>query len=244
MLSRTRRNTDAPVALVILVDVDNTLLDNDRFGDDLRATLRDAFGGEECTRYWGILERLRATLGYVDYLGALQEFRGGVQDSPALLRMSDVLLDYPFHERLYPHALDVIAHLRRLATTVALSDGDIVFQPRKIARSGIREAVVGEVIVDVHKQLSLDAMQRRYPAAHYAMVDDKPNILADMKQRMGDRLSTVFVRQGHYADAALAAGDLPMPAPDRTISTIAELLDWRAADFSSSRATAAVAGIT
>ena len=215
--------------VVFLLDVDNTLLDNDRFGADLRARLQQAFGDAECERYWTIYNALRQGLGYADYLGALEEFRVGHEDDPALLQMSDYLLEYPFAQRLYPRAFDVIAHLRTLGGTVVFSDGDVVFQPRKIQRSGIWNAVDGKVLIPVHKQNSLATMERRFPAQHYVMVDDKPQVLAAMKRVLGTKLTTVFVRQGHYAaESANAAID---PAPDLSIERIGDLLEHDLAYF-------------
>ncbi|MEO9078082.1 MAG: HAD family hydrolase, partial [Rhodanobacter sp.] len=182
----------------------------------------------ERERYWSIYERLRDEFGYADYLGALQQFRRGLESDPALLQMSRYLLEYPFAERLYPHALETIAHLRTLAPTVILSDGDVVFQPRKIQLSGIWTAVSGEVMIFLHKQRMLVAMQQRYPAAHYVMVDDKPQILSEMKQKLGHKLTTVFVRQGHYAEAATAVNG---PKPDLTIACIDELRERKLGDF-------------
>ncbi len=220
---------DAPDT-VFLLDVDNTLLDNDRFSVDLDARLERDFGAVQSTRYRAIYAALRDQLGYADYLGALQVFRAGLDDDSDLLRMSTFLLDYPFAERLYPQAMDAIAHLHTLGTPVILSDGDIVFQPRKIQRSGIWDAVQGRVLVYLHKERMLDVMQRRFPARHYVMVDDKPQLLAAMKTAMGDRLTTVFVQQGHYARDS--AGDAFDPGPDMTVARIGELLrltpgQWR-----------------
>ena len=215
--------------VVFLLDVDNTLLDNDRFAADLRAQLTQSFGAAHCERYWTIYDGLREQLGYADYLAALQQFRDGLDDNQELLQMSAFLLDYPFVQRFYPRALAAIAHLRRIGLPVVLSDGDVVFQPRKIVRSGIWDAVDGRVMICVHKQQSLPAMQRRYPASHYVMVDDKPQLLAAMKQAMGDRLTTVFVRQGHYSIASGVTGI--MPPPDRTIERIGDLCELRLSDF-------------
>ena len=216
-------------ALTFLLDVDNTLLDNDRFGAELGDTVATAFGSGQRDRYWAIYRQLRDELGYADYLGALQRFRSGLDNEPALLQMSKYLLEYPFEQRLYPHALETVAHLRSLAPTVILSDGDIVFQPHKIRRSGLWSAVRGEVLVYIHKQRMLVATQQRYPAAHYVMVDDKPQLLADMKRQLGPRLTTVFVRQGHYA--AAADGETIDPAPDITIACIGDLRERKLADF-------------
>ncbi len=223
--------------LVFLLDVDNTLLDNDRFGADLDAHLEQAFGAAERVRYRAIYDRLRDELGYADYLGALQQLRTGLGDDPELLRMSAFLLEYPFAARFFPQALDTVAHLRTLGPVAILSDGDIVFQPRKVQRSGLWEAVEGRVLISVHKELMLSAVQRRFPAARYVMVDDKPQVLARMKLAWGDILTTVFVRQGHYA--ADAAQTPPNPAPDRTVDAIAELRDKDLAFFAP--ATAALA---
>ena len=215
--------------LIFLLDVDNTLLDNDRFSADLGDTLEQAFGAAERDRYWSIYEHLRDEFGYADYLGALQRFRIGLGNERALLQMSKYLLEYPFAERLYPHALDTIAHLRTLAPAVILSDGDVVYQPHKLQLSGIWSAVGGEVLVYVHKQRMLVAMQQRYPAAHYVMVDDKPQILAAMKQQLGEHLTTVFVRQGHYASDS--ERESIEPAPDLTIKCIEELRRRKLEDF-------------
>lgn len=206
---------------IFLLDVDNTLLDNDRFAADLSAHLTREFGQAECDRYWAIYEQLRDTVGYADYLGALQHFRKDSDTRTGIFNVSFWLLDYPFEQWVYPHALETIEQLNRLGRAVILSDGDIVFQPHKIERAGIRAAVRGEVLIFVHKELALDAMQERYPATHYVMVDDKPQLLAKMKRRLGERLTTVFVRQGHYAAQANLA-ELE-PAPDYTIQAIGEL---------------------
>jgi len=214
-------------AVVFLLDVDNTLLDNDRFGADLGDTLEAAFGAAERDRYWSIYEELRQQSGYADYLGALQRFRCGLENDPSLLQMSHYLLEYPFADRLYPHALETVAHLRTLGRTAILSDGDVVFQPRKIRHAGLWDAVRGEVLLYVHKQRMLVAVRQRYPAAHYVMVDDKPAILAAMKRQLGDRLTTVFVRQGHYA----AAGAATDPAPDVTLACIGDLRQRKLEDF-------------
>ena len=216
-------------AVVFLLDVDNTLLDNDRFGADLGDTLEAAFGAAGRERYWAIYEELRQQSGFADYLGALQRFRTGLDNDPSLLQMSNYLLDYPFADRLYPHALETVAHLRTLGPTAILSDGDVVFQPRKIQRAGLWAALRGEVLIYVHKQQMLVAMQQRYPAAHYVMVDDKPHVLAAMKQRLGHKLTTVFVRQGHYA--ADSAGEAAEPAPDFTIACIGDLRERKLGDF-------------
>jgi FMN phosphatase YigB (HAD superfamily) len=215
--------------VVFLLDVDNTLLDNDRFGADLGDRLEQAFGAAERARYWAIFGRLREQQGLADYLGSLQAFRAGLDDHPELLAMSEFLLEYPFAARLFPRALEAVAHLSTFGRPVVLSDGDIVFQPRKIQRSGIWHAVEGRVMIYLHKERVLDHMQQRYPAARYVMVDDKPNLLAAMKSTLGDNLTTVFVRQGHYARAP--ESNSVKPAPDLTIERIEDLIDYNLTDF-------------
>ena len=209
--------------VVFLLDVDNTLLDNDAVMIDLRRQLTDAFGIEAEQRYWDIFEACRREVGYADYLGALQRFRTENPREPRLLGISLYLLHYPFASRLFPRALDVIRGLKARGRVAILSDGDVVFQPRKVERSGLWAAVDGEVLIYAHKELMLDDVERRYPARRYVMVDDKLRLLAAMKAIWQDRLTTVFVRQGHYAtDAALVAAS---PPADVAIDSIGELLD-------------------
>ena len=206
---------------VFLFDVDNTLLDNDAVIADLRRHLVEAFGADCDRRYWEIFEQLRAELGYADYLGALQRYRVERPREVHVLQISLFLLHYPFANRVLPGALDAINALERRGRVAILSDGDVVFQPRKIERAGIWGAVEGNVLIYIHKEQMLDDVERRYPARHYVMVDDKVRILAAMKKVWGDRLTTVFVRQGHYAlDAASVA---KYPAADITIENISDL---------------------
>jgi FMN phosphatase YigB (HAD superfamily) len=210
--------------VVFLFDVDNTLVDNDRVQDDLRKHLERESGPENRDRYWAIFEQLRNELGYADYLGALQRYRLGNMNDPRLLTMSAFLVDYPFANRLYPGSLDAIEHLRRWGLTVILSDGDVVFQPRKIQRSGLWEAVEGRVLIYIHKEQMLDDVRQRYPARHYVMVDDKLRILAAMKKIWNDRLTTVFPRQGHYAlDPKIVAA---YPPADVAIERIGDLVNY------------------
>jgi FMN phosphatase YigB (HAD superfamily) len=208
--------------LVFLLDVDNTLLDNDRFAAELSARLEKGFGRVGRDRYWEIYAQRRSRTGYADYLGALEDFRAGKEAGTELLQMSAYLLDYPFERLLYPGALETIAHLLTLGRVVVLSDGDIVFQPHKVKRSGIWGAVSGEVLICLHKQDSLEFMQEKYPADHYVAVDDKPLLLADMKRALGERLTTVFVRQGHYA--LEATGTPVLPPPDFVLDRIGALI--------------------
>jgi len=216
-------------SLVFLLDVDNTLLDNDGFAADLTARLDRDFGAMERERYWSIYNKLRDELGFADYLGALQQFRLGHEYHPGLVPLSNFLLEYPFGERLFPGALEAVAHMGTLGATVILSDGDIVFQPRKIAHAGLGHAVEGRVLVYVHKERMTEAIQRAFPATHYVMVDDKPQLLAAMKRIFGAHITTIFVKQGHYArEAEHLVID---PAPDKTVMHIADLLDLAATDF-------------
>jgi FMN phosphatase YigB (HAD superfamily) len=185
--------------IVFLLDVDNTLFDNDRFRASLLAKVESEFGAAACERYVAILEELRTSLGYVDYLGAMQRFRLLYITEPRVMAMSEFLMEFPFPDLVYPGALAAVAHLRQWGRTVILSDGDAIFQPRKIQRSGIWQAVEGRVLIYVHKEQMLDAVAQRYPARHYVMIDDVLRILTAMKGTWGERLTTVFPRQGHYA---------------------------------------------
>jgi FMN phosphatase YigB (HAD superfamily) len=205
---------------VYLLDVDNTLLDNDRFSADLDAHLTRALGAEGRARYRRLYRAVREQRGYADYLEPLQRMRRDFEADPDLLQVSGFLLDYPFADRVYPGVLQMLATLRTRGTAVILSDGDIVFQPRKIQRSGLWGAVQGRVLVYVHKEQMLDAVQMAYPARHYVMVDDKPRLLAAIKAALGARVTTVFVRQGHYAVDADIDASCP---PDFRIARIGEL---------------------
>jgi FMN phosphatase YigB (HAD superfamily) len=215
--------------IVFLVDVDNTLLDNDRLISDLMEHIATEYGAASRDRYSQILETVRTRLGYVDYLGALQQYRLENLDTQGLLGMSSYLIDYPFAQRLYPQALEVLAHLQTMGETVILSDGDVVFQPRKIQKSGIWDAVDGRVLIYVHKEQMLQSVEHHYPARHYVMVDDKLRILDALRSQWQDRVTTVFPRQGHYAhDTAAIAGFAPA---DVTVERIAELLKYDAGDL-------------
>jgi FMN phosphatase YigB (HAD superfamily) len=206
---------------VFLVDVDNTLLDNDAVIADLRRYLADRYGLECEQRYWEIFEELRTELGYADYLGALQRYRVEHPREPYIVGVGLYLLRYPFQERVYPGALELIAALSRRGQVVILSDGDVVFQPRKVERSGLWDAVDGRVLIYIHKEEMLADVEARYPARHYVMIDDKLRILAAMKNVWRDRVTTVFVRQGHYAHDPALAGRYP--AADVTLERIADV---------------------
>src|SRR5215475_7156093 len=188
-----------PLGVVFLLDVDNTLIDNDRVQADLREHLEQTYGGAARDRYWEILEKLRDDLGYVDYLGALERFRVEAIHRPDVLRMSSWLVDYPFADRLFPGALDALAHVREWGPTVILSDGDAVFQPRKVERSGLWKAFEDRVLIYIHKEQELKQVEQLYPAGHYVLLDDKLRILTAVKNIWGERVTTVSVKQGHYA---------------------------------------------
>jgi FMN phosphatase YigB (HAD superfamily) len=212
-----------PSPIVFLVNVDNTLLDNDRIQHDLKRHLKREFGAACRDRYWAILEQLFTDLGYRDYLGALQRYRVEHPQDIHLLSMSSFLVDYPFANRLYPGSLGVLERFRSWGETVILSDGDVVFQPRKVERSGIFEAVEGNVLIYIHKEEALDDVERRYPAEHYVLVDDKLRILTAVKKAWTSRVTTVFPRQGQYArDRNIIA---QCPPVDLRVERIGDLLD-------------------
>ena len=207
--------------IVFLFDVDNTLLNNDRVAEDLKQHLTGKVGGASSRRYWEIFEQLRSELGYADYLGALQRYRIENPRNPELLEVSHFMINYPFANRLYPESLAAVEYAQQLGRAVILSDGDVVFQPLKVDRSGLGEAFAGRVLIYIHKELELGDVEAKYPAKHYVMVDDKVRILAAIKQNWGARVTTIFPRQGHYAlDKALVA---QYPPPDITLESIGEL---------------------
>ncbi|MGZ6211125.1 MAG: HAD family hydrolase [Candidatus Binataceae bacterium] len=216
-------SSKSPAPVVFLLDVDNTLLDNDRVSEDLRRHLTREVGADPQERYWAIFEELRKELGYADYLGALQRYRIEHPHDTHLYEVSSYLVEYPFANRLYPGSLDTIAHLAPFGPTVILSDGDVVFQPRKVKRSGIYEAVEGRVLIYIHKEKELEEVERRYPATHYVLIDDKVRILAAVKEIWGKRVTTVFPRQGHYAHADDVASYLP---PDITVERVGDLVGY------------------
>jgi FMN phosphatase YigB (HAD superfamily) len=215
--------TAAP-RVVFLFDVDNTLVDNDRVQADLKEHLAQTYGPATRDRYWDILEELRQELGYVDYLGALERYRVEALHRPEVLRMSSWLVDYPFADRLYPGALDAVKHVQQWGTHVILSDGDAVFQPRKVERSGLWPAFDGRVLIYIHKEEELDDVARLYPADHYVMIDDKLRILSAVKKIWGERVTTVFPKQGHYAlDPEILA---QCPPADIDLAKIGDLITY------------------
>jgi FMN phosphatase YigB (HAD superfamily) len=215
--------------IVFLFDVDNTLLDNDRVQADLLEHMADAYGREASDRYRALFLELRDRVGYADYLGALQQYRLEALHDPKVLRMANWIANYPFADRLYPHALEVVTHIERFAPAVILSDGDAAFQPIKVERSGLWHAVGDKVMIFVHKEQSLDDVERLYPAKHYVMIDDKLRILDALKRRWGSRVTTVFARQGHYA---LDPGIVRLYQPaDIQIERIEDLLTFDLSRF-------------
>jgi len=209
--------------VIFLFDVDNTLLDNDRVSADLKRHLEREVGHERQQRYWTIFEELRAELGYADYLGALQHYRATYPRDPHLLTVSQFLIDYPFANRLYPNSLDAVEHVKQFGKVLILSDGDVVFQPRKIRRSGLFDAFDGAILIYVHKEFELDDVAERYPADHYVLIDDKIRILTAVKKAWGDRVTTVFPTQGHYAlDENLVSS---FPPADFAIERIGDLVN-------------------
>lgn len=216
-------------ATAFLFDVDNTLLDNDRVIADLQSHLESEVGIDCAQHYWRIFEQLRTELGYADYLGALQRYRVKYPRDPAILTVGRFLLDYPFADRLFPHALKVIEHVGKWGSAAILTDGDVVFQPRKIDRSGLFQAVSGKVMIYLHKEKELDDVARRVPAEHYVLVEDKLRILAAVKNSWGPRVTTVFVRQGHYAHDTKVLAEFP--AADVNIECIGDLLEFDLLQF-------------
>jgi phosphoglycolate phosphatase-like HAD superfamily hydrolase len=215
--------------VVFFFDVDNTLLDNDDVIHDLRRHIGREFGHEAARDYWRIFENLRYEIGYADYLGALQRFRAEHPHEPRLLTISRFLLDYPFADRVYPKAFEAIEHVKSTGPAVILSDGDVVFQPHKVERSGISRAVADRVLIYVHKEMELDDVELRHPAGHYVLLDDKLRILSAVKAIWGSRVTTIFVGQGHYAeDREILA---KYPAADIRIETIGELLEFDPAEL-------------
>ncbi|NWG02789.1 MAG: HAD family hydrolase [Syntrophaceae bacterium] len=214
-----------PDSVVFLLDVDNTLLDNDAAQNDYLAEIRRTVSSEASQRYWEIFHEIAEELGYADYLGALECYRLEDMHDPKLLHVSLYLLDYEFEERLYPHAMEVIQYLSARSTVVLLTDGDVVFQPRKILKAGLWDAVAGRVLIYIHKEQELREVERRFPAQHYVMVDDKLRILTAIKQQWGKRVTTVFVKQGHYAnDPKILAA---YPPADIYLEHIGDLLNYK-----------------
>jgi hypothetical protein len=215
--------------VVFLFDVDNTLIDNDRVQAHLSEHLEQTYGIAARDRYWELFEELRSELGYADYLGALERYRMEDLHRPELLRMSNWLVDYPFAERLYPRALDAVRHVQQWGTVVILSDGDAVFQPRKVERSGLWHLFDNRVLIYIHKEQELDDVGRLYPADQYVLIDDKLRILAAVKKIWGDKVTTVFPKQGHYALDSKTLAEYP--SADIELASIGDLLNYDLSSF-------------
>jgi hypothetical protein len=215
--------------VVFLFDVDNTLIDNDRVQAHLSEHLERTYGAATRDRYWEIFEQLRSELGYADYLGALERYRTEDLHRPEVLRMSSWLVDYPFADRLYPRALDAVRHVQQWGTVVILSDGDAVFQPRKVERSGLWHLFENRVLIYIHKEQELDDVRRLYPADHYVLIDDKLRILSAVKKFWGESVTTVFPKQGHYALDSKALAEYP--SADIELAKIGDLLNYDLSSF-------------
>jgi FMN phosphatase YigB (HAD superfamily) len=213
--------------VIFLFDVDNTLLDNDRMKRDLGDYVNRTFGPGAENELWTLYEEERVKHGYADFLGTLERFRLAHLQDTRVLKLANWVMDYPYIERLYPDALGVVRHVRQWGLPVILTDGDGVFQPHKLERAGLLGAFGGHVLNYVHKEQELDSVKRAYPAKHYVLIDDKLSLLNLVKKAWGDRVTTVFPRQGHYAnDAKILARSQPA---DIEIERIADLMDY---DFS------------
>jgi len=235
-MNATSRQRSPKAKFVFLFDVDNTLLNNDAVTGDIREYLSREVGHQRNKRYWEIFERLRSSLGYADYLGALQTYRRDYPHDLHLLQLSRFLVNYPFANRLYPGSLDAIRHAKRWGPVALLSDGDVVFQPRKVERSSLLEAVEGNAMIYVHKEKELKDVERRHPAHHYVLIDDKLRILTAVKKIWRTRVTTVFVRQGHYAlDPKILA---KYPPADVDIQSIGDIVRLELEELVCGRATA------
>ena len=215
--------------IIFLVDVDDTLLNGDCIQTDFKQHMEREFGIQCRDRYWVIQEELFNELGYRDYLEALQRFRLEYPYEPHLVTAANFFVDYPFANRLYPGALNVLEHFRKWSKTVILTDGDMVLQPRKIQQSGIFEMVEGNVLVYVHKEEALEDIKRRYPAEHYVLVDDKLRILTAFKKAWANHVTTVFPKQGEFAlDPQVLSS---YPAADIAVDQISDLLSYSLSDL-------------
>lgn len=217
--------------LVFLIDVDNTLIANDDVKNDLDAHIQVEMGQALASRFWDIYEQVRTENEVVNIPLTLKRFREQTSlaelDEQTYQHAHSLFDNYPFFRALYPYTLETLAYLRSIGLTVIVSDGDMFFQAEKIFSSNLADAVEGRVLLYIHKQQHLDEVMAQYPADHYAMVDDKPEILYDSKAIMGNRLTTVFVKQGKYA-----AGPLPPGfSPDITVSHIGNLRNYKAEQF-------------
>lgn len=207
-----------PRSIVFLLDVDNTLLDNDRLKEDLQRRFLTLLGQERSDRFWQIYEEVRRDEDYVDYPLTFKRIAEEQNDPELRTSLETVLEGLQFSSYLYPGVLGTLAYLRTLGTPVILSDGDQVFQPYKIRYSGLERAVDGHVLIYVHKEQELPRVFAHFPADHYVAVDDKPRILAALETECPTTFTTVLVLQGKYAVPGAFT-----PAPDYVIDRIAAL---------------------
>lgn len=218
-------------SLVFWLDVDNTLINNDAVKENLDAHIQVELGAELTARFWDLYEEARHERGVVDIPLALRRLRAqtplSALDEQTYAHVVSLFENYPFFKALYPHTLETLQHLRELGLTVIVSDGDQFFQAEKIFHSNLADAVEGRVLIYIHKQEHLSEIMQRYPADHYVMIDDKPQILADSKPILGDKLTTVLVEQGKYAEGQKPANF----TPDLTVLHIGDLRTYTAAQF-------------
>jgi FMN phosphatase YigB (HAD superfamily) len=221
------RNSSGPTAaLVFLLDVDNTLVDNDRVKKDIERAIASLVAVDRAARFWALYEEVRDEKGVVNFPETLRRFRRAFPNEPHAEDVDRSVLSIPFERYLYPRVFDVIARLWTLGDVTILSDGDRVYQPAKIALAGLLLATRGNVLVYEHKEDHLAEVQRRFPSLHYAHVDDKAGLLARTKVGFGSRATTIHVRQGHYASEHESG-----PPPDVTVERIADLLTLDPARF-------------
>jgi FMN phosphatase YigB (HAD superfamily) len=217
--------------IAFLIDVDNTLLDNDRAKKELASALQAEIGEQLATRFWQIYEQVRKEQGVVDIPLSLARLREQTSlaeiDELTYRHVLSTFENFPFQRVLYPHAIETLEYLCTIGTAVIVSDGDLDFQAEKILNSSLADAVAGRVLLYIHKQEHLPEITRLYPADHYVMIDDKPSILADIKRALGEKVTTVFVKQGKYAHANLPEGF----SPDISVEQTADLQHYKQEDF-------------
>ncbi len=215
-----------PPRLVFLLDVDNTLLDNDALKAEIGSRIQMLVGVELARRFWVVYEQVRQQAEFVDYPATLDRFINQYGDASQPVQLRQIFESLPFASFLFPDVIETLRHLRSLGTVAILSDGDQVFQPLKIRKSGLEEAVGGNVLIYVHKERELQRVFAQYPADHYVMVDDKPRILSALEEECPSRFTTVFVLQGHYA----REGEYE-PVPDIVVHHFADLAGFTLEQF-------------
>ena len=215
--------------LVFLIDLDNTILDNDGVKQDIEAKMLEILGERLAERFWHYYEAVRKDLDYIDFFETMMRLRDeNPTDAAVVDEATGTLMDWDFCPRLYPRAIETVLHLKSLGLPLVLSDGDPVFQPMKIHQCGVTQAVDGRVLIFVHKERFLPAVQARFRAERYVLIDDKPGILMRSKAALGDRLTTVHVLQGKYATDPKLAVDY---TPDIVVPNFSDLLTYDADAF-------------